>query len=217
MRVVIADDAVLIRSGLVVLLREAGIEPVGEAGDVVELMHLVRTTEPDAAIVDIRMPPSHTDEGIRAAAEIRREHPGVGVLVLSQYTESTYALRLVEQSPEGVGYLLKDRVTHGGVLADALRRVVSGECLVDPTIVTRLLARARQHNPLDQLTEREREVLALMAEGRSNGAICGVLHLSPKTVETHVSRVFSKLGLAEQPHGHRRVLAVLVYLRQGSP
>ncbi len=217
MRVVIADDTVLIRSGLATLLSEAGIQTVGEAGDARELMQLLRQVDVDAAIVDIRMPPSHGDEGIRAAAEIRREHPGVGVLVLSQYTESSYALRLVEQSPSGVGYLLKDRVTHFGILADALARVVAGECLVDPTIVTSLLARARRHNPIDLLTEREREVLRLMAEGHSNGTICGQLHLSPKTVETHVSRVLSKLGLDEHVDGHRRVLAVLMFLRQGQP
>jgi DNA-binding NarL/FixJ family response regulator len=196
-RVVIADDAALIRSGLVTLLRDAGMDPVGEAGDAADLLHLVRTLKPDAAVVDIRMPPGHSDEGILAAAQIRREHPEVGVLVLSQYTESSYALRLVEQSPAGVGYLLKDRITDVGVLTDALRRVVSGECLVDPTIVTQLLARARQHDPLEALTDRERQVLALMAEGRTNGAICQLLSLSPKTVETHISRVFGKLGLAE--------------------
>jgi DNA-binding NarL/FixJ family response regulator len=215
MRVVIADDAVLIRSGLLTVLKDAGIEVVGEACDAAELLHLVNVCTPDAAIIDIRMPPTHTDEGILAAREIRAEHPTVAVLVLSQYVESSYAMRLVEENPAAAGYLLKDRIAHASTLADALARVVAGECVVDPTIVTRLLARARRRSPLDALTAREREVLALMAEGRSNAAICHLLSLSPKTVETHVSRVFTKLGLLEQPDGHRRVLAVLTYLRQG--
>jgi DNA-binding NarL/FixJ family response regulator len=216
-RVVVADDSALIRAGLAMLLREAGLELVGEAGDADALMRLLGTSPADAAIIDIRMPPSFGDEGIQAAARVRREHPGTGVLVLSQYTESSYAMRLVEENPTGVGYLLKDRVTNASILGDALQRLVSGECLVDPTIVTRLLARSRHQDPVDRLTDREREVLALMAEGRSNGSICALLHLSPKTVETHVSRVFSKLGLGEEADGHRRVLAVLAYLRQTTP
>jgi DNA-binding NarL/FixJ family response regulator len=217
MRVVIADDAVLIRSGIATLLWEAGIEPVGLASDAGELIDLVETTTPDAAIVDIRMPPTHTDEGIVAARKIRQEHPGVAVLVLSQYVESSYAMRLLEEDPGGMGYLLKDRIVHAATLTDALRRVVAGECVVDQAIVGRLLARARQHSPLDTLTPREQDVLALMAEGRSNSGICQLLTLSPKTVETHVNRVFMKLGLADQGQGHRRVLAVLAYLRQGAP
>ena len=217
MRVVIADDAVLIRAGLATLLRDAGIEVVAQAGEAGELLRLLRTATPDAAILDIRMPPSHTDEGIVAARMIREEHPDVAVLVLSQYLESSYAMRLLEENPAAVGYLLKDRISHPSSLTDALSRVVAGECLVDPAIVGRLLARARRRSPLDELTAREREVLALMAEGRSNAGICQLLTLSPKTVETHVNRVFGKLGLAEETDGHRRVLAVLTYLRQGSP
>jgi DNA-binding NarL/FixJ family response regulator len=217
MRVVIADDAKLIRSGLATLLAEADIESVGEAGSADELLGLVATLRPDAVIVDIKMPPSHTDEGIRAAWDIRRDHPDVAVLVLSQYVESSYAMRLLEDSPAGLGYLLKDRIAHAASLADALMRVTDGETVVDPVIISRLLSRARHKNPLDALTAREREVLTLMAEGRSNAAIGRLLFLSPKTVETHVSRVFSKLGLHEQADDHRRVLAVLAFLRQGSP
>jgi DNA-binding NarL/FixJ family response regulator len=216
-RVVIADDAVIVRSGLAALLAEAGMEVVGEAGDGERLLHLVRDAAPDAAVVDIRMPPSHTDEGIQAAHRIRRDHPAVGVLVLSQYLDSSYALRLVEDNPTRVGYLLKERIADGATLEDALRRIVAGECLVDPTIVRRLLARARRHSGIDDLTPREREVLALMAEGRSNRALCDLLALSPKTVETHVSRIFAKLGLLDEFDGHRRVLAVLAYLRRGAP
>jgi DNA-binding NarL/FixJ family response regulator len=216
-RVVIADDAVLVRTGIATVLQEAGIDPVGQASNADELLDLVQKTSPDAAVVDIRMPPSHTDEGILAARKIRQEHPSVAVLVLSQYVESSYAMRLLEEDPAGMGYLLKDRIVHPVTLTDALRRVVAGECVVDQAIVGRLLARARQHSPLDALTPRERDVLALMAEGRSNGGICDALALSPKTVETHVNRVFMKLGLIEQGQGHRRVLAVLAYLRQGAP
>jgi DNA-binding NarL/FixJ family response regulator len=214
-RVVIADDAALIRSGLATLLAEAGIETVGQAGDAEALLRLVGRVQPDAAVVDIRMPPGHSDEGIVAAGRIRNDHPSVAVLVLSQYLESSYAIRLVQENPSGVGYLLKDRIAHAATLADALHRVVAGECVVDPAIVRRLLTRARRHDPLDGLTPREREVLALMAEGRSNGSICQALTLHPKTVETHVSRVFTKLGLSEDVDGHRRVLAVLAHLRRG--
>ena len=217
MRVVIADDAVLIRSGLAAMLTEGGIETVGQATNASELLDLVASTAPDAAVVDIRMPPTHTDEGIVAARRIRALHPDVAVLVLSQYVDSSYAMRLLQQSPTAVGYLLKDRILDVSTITDALRRLVAGECLVDPAIVARLLSRARQHTPLDDLTAREREVLGLIAEGRSNRAICDLLFLSPKTVETHVNRIFSKLGLVEAADGHRRVLAVLAYLRQGSP
>jgi DNA-binding NarL/FixJ family response regulator len=216
-RVVIADDAVLIRSGVATLLAESGIETVAQAADAEELLRLVARTTPDAAVVDIRMPPTHTHEGLHAARRIRREHPGVAVLLLSQYLDAGYALRLAEDNPAGVGYLLKDRIAHAATLADALHRLVAGECVVDPTIVSRLLARARVHNPLDDLTPREREVLSLMAEGRSNATIGRLLSLQSKTVETHVSRVFSKLGLVEEADGHRRVLAVLAYLRAESP
>ncbi|HWJ53391.1 MAG TPA: response regulator transcription factor [Propionibacteriaceae bacterium] len=217
MRVVIADDAVLIRTGLTTLLRESGIEVVGEAADAPTLLRLVDVIVPDAVVVDIKMPPAYTHEGIQAAWSIRQNHPEIAVLVLSQYLESSYALMLLQDNPHGLGYLLKERIAHGATLHDALTRVVAGECVVDPTIVSRMMARARRDDPLAVLTSREREVLTLIAEGRSNAAISRLLFLSPKTVDTHIGRVFSKLGLMEQPDDHRRVLAVLTYLRQGSP
>jgi DNA-binding NarL/FixJ family response regulator len=214
MRVVIADDSMLQREGLARLLTEAGFEVVGTMATADELLARIGLLRPDVAIVDIRMPPTHTDEGIVAAQGIRRSHPGVGVLMLSQYLESGYAARLLEEVPEAAGYLLKDRVSDIAVLADALRRVGEGECVVDPTIVSRLMHRPRQHDPLDQLTERELEVLALMAEGRSNHAIGQSLYLSPKTVEFHVRLIFQKLGLEQSADDHRRVLAVLAFLRR---
>ena len=213
MRVVIADDEVLLREGLERLLLEAGFDVVGKVGTADELLRKVELTRPDVAIVDIRMPPTHTDEGIVAAQEIRRSHPEVGVLVLSHHLESHYAMRLIEQHPGGAGYLLKQRVSNLGVLTDALGRLRDGECVVDPTIVARLVQRARPARQLAELTEREREVLALMAEGRSNKAICAQLFLSPKTIEAHVKHIFQKLGLDESADDHRRVLAVLAYLR----
>ena len=213
MRVVIADDEVLLRDGLDRLLTEAGFDVVGKAGTPRELRREVELARPDVAIIDIKMPPTHTDEGLVAAEEIRASHPDVGVLVLSHYLESHYAMRLLEQHPGGAGYLLKERVSGVGVLADALARVHEGECVVDPTIVSRLLRRARPASPLGQLTEREREVLALMAEGRSNKGICERLFLGPKTVEGHVRNIFAKLGVGESGDDHRRVLAVLSYLR----
>jgi DNA-binding NarL/FixJ family response regulator len=212
-RVVIADDAMLIREGLARLLAEAGFEVVDTAKDADELLRRVASAQPDVAIVDIKMPPTHTDEGLVAADAIRASHPAVGVLVLSQYLESRYAVRLLEQHPERVGYLLKERVSDIAVLADALRRIAEGECVVDPTIVARLFGR-RRDGPLTQLTEREREVLALMAEGHSNTGICGKLFLSPKTVEAHIRHIFLKLALREAPDYHRRVLAVLTFLRE---
>ena len=213
MRVVIADDAMLIREGLARLLAEAGFEVVDTAKDADELLRRVASAQPDVAIVDIKMPPTHTDEGLVAADAIRASHPAVGVLVLSQYLESRYAVRLLEQHPERVGYLLKERVSDIAVLADALRRIAEGECVVDPTIIVRLFGR-RRDGPLTQLTEREREVLALMAEGHSNTGICGKLFLSPKTVEAHIRHIFLKLALREAPDYHRRVLAVLTFLRE---
>jgi len=213
MRVVIADDEVLLREGLERLLLEAGFQVVGKVGTAEELLRKVEVARPDVAIVDIRMPPSHTDEGIVAAQEIRDAPPEVAVLVLSQHLESRYAMRLIEQHPGGAGYLLKQRVSNLGVLTDALERLRDGECVVDPTIVARLFKRARPARELAELTEREREVLALMAEGRSNKAISAQLFLSPKTVEAHVKHIFTKLELAESPDDHRRVLAVLAYLR----
>jgi serine/threonine-protein kinase len=213
MRVVVADDEVLLREGLARLLIEAGFEVVGKVGDPDQLLRTVRQSRPDVAIVDIKMPPTHTDEGLVAAAEIRRRDPSVGVLVLSHYLESRYAMRLLQQHPERVGYLLKERISDVAVLTDAVRRVAEGECVIDPTIVARLMARQRDRGPLTQLTDREREVLALMAEGHSNQGICDKLFLSPKTVEAHVSQIFSKLGFRDARGYHRRVLAVLAFLR----
>jgi DNA-binding NarL/FixJ family response regulator len=212
-RVVIADDEVLLREGLERLLAEAGFDVVGKVGTAEELRRKVDVARPDVAIVDIKMPPTHTDEGIVAAHAIRESHPEVGVLVLSHYLESRYALRLVEQHPGGVGYLLKERVSDLAVLTDALVRLHDGECVVDPTIVARLVNRARPASRLDDLTAREREVLALIAEGRSNRGICDRLYVSPKTVEAHVKHIFTKLGVDESADDHRRVLAVLAFLR----
>ena len=213
MRVVIADDEVLLREGLERLLVEAGFDVVGKVGTADELYRKIEVARPDVAIVDIRMPPTQTDEGIVAAQEIRRSHPEIGVLVLSHHVESRYAMRLIEQHPGGAGYLLKQRVSNLAVLTDALERLREGECVVDHTIVARLVQRARPARQLAELTEREREVLALMAEGRSNKAICAQLFLSPKTIEAHVKHIFMKLGIDESADDHRRVLAVLAYLR----
>ena len=213
MRVVIADDEMLLREGLARLLTDAGIDVVGKATNAAELLRTVRLAAPDVAIVDIKMPPSHTDEGLVAAADIRSSHPEVGVLVLSHYLESTYAMRLLAEHPERVGYLLKARVSDIAVLADALRRIAEGECVLDPTIVARLVNRPRERSPLSELTDREREVLGLIAEGLSNQAIGLPLFLSPKTIETHIRQIFIKLGLSEAPDSHRRVLAVLTFLR----
>jgi DNA-binding NarL/FixJ family response regulator len=213
MRVVIADDEVLLREGLARLLTEVGVEVLGLVGDQPSLTRSVALDRPDVAVVDIKMPPTHTDEGLIAAAEIRRRYPEVGVLLLSHYLDSRYAIGLLEQHSGGVGYLLKERVSHIQVLMDALQRVADGESVVDPTIVSRLMTRQRRSGHLDKLTDREREVLALMAEGMSNSRIAQSLALSGKTVERHVGHIFDKLALAESPDQHRRVLAVLAWLR----
>jgi DNA-binding NarL/FixJ family response regulator len=211
---VIADDAPLVREGVARLLAENGVEVVAQVADADTLVACVRDLRPDVALVDIRMPPTHTDEGLRAARDIRSRYPNTAVLVLSQHLEPEYALRLVEERPERVGYLLKERVGRVEQLLDALERVAAGECVVDRAVVEELLARRRHVDPLDQLTPREREILALMAEGRSNRGICRALWLSPKTVETHIRGAFAKLGLSDAPEDNRRVLAVLAYLRR---
>ena len=214
-RVVLADDSVLLREGLVRLLTEAGFEIVGQCGTADELLALVRSTMPDVAVVDIRMPPTHTNEGLVAADAIRSEHSGrVAVLVLSQYVEIDFALRLVTEGEGGVGYLLKDRVADVRDFAESVRRVAGGGSVIDPEVVSLLVNRRRARGPLDDLTEREREVLALMAEGRSNQAVCDRLFVTPKTVEAHIASIFSKLELLPAPDDHRRVLAVLAYLRK---
>ena len=213
MRVVIADDSVLLREGVSRLLAEAGFEVVGQAGEVDELLREVAEKEPDVAIVDIRMPPTHTDEGLRAARELRRGHPSLGVLVLSQYVRPSYAFELLAEDARGVGYLLKDRVSDLRELSDAVRRVGEGGSVLDPSVVSQLVGRRRQgHNPIDDLTERERQVLALMAEGRSNRAIAERLVITDRTVEKHVRSILGKLHIAGSPDDHRRVLAVLAYL-----
>ena len=212
MRVVVADDVMLTREGIVRLLRDAEIDVVAQAENADELLRHVQLARPDAAIVDIRMPPTHTDEGLVAAQRIRRDHPAVGVLVLSQYVEPSYALRLLEEHPERVGYLLKERVFDVAILVDALRRIADGETVVDPTIVSRLLGRGRRDDPLAALTAREREVLGLLAEGLSNKAIAARLFVTERTVEAHVKQIFLKLRLQTSPDS-RRVLAVLAYLR----
>jgi DNA-binding NarL/FixJ family response regulator len=216
MRVVVADDVMLTREGIVRLLEEAGVEVVAQAEDAEGLLREVRLKRPDVAIADIRMPPSHTDEGLVAAQRIRAEHPDVAVLVLSQYVEPSYAMRLLEEHPERVGYLLKQRVFDVAVLIDALRRIGDGETVIDPTIVSRLVGRQRRQDPLAELTQREREVLSLVAEGLSNRAIASRLFVTERTVEAHVKQVFQKLRLAVNPDSHRRVLAVLACLRSDS-
>jgi DNA-binding NarL/FixJ family response regulator len=215
-RVVVAEDTMLTREGIVRLLEEAGIEVVGQAEDADTLMRHVRLERPDAAIVDIRMPPTHTDEGLRAAQSIRTEHADVGVLLLSHYVEPSYALRLIEDHPERIGYLLKERVFDVALLVDALRRITDGESVIDPTIVSRLVGRRRRQDPLGELTEREREVLALVAEGLSNRAIAARLFITERTVEQHVKQILQKLRLEVNPESHRRVLAVLAYLQSAA-
>jgi DNA-binding NarL/FixJ family response regulator len=213
LRVAVADDAVLFREGLARLLADAGFEVTATVGDADALLRQVDAEPPDVAVVDIRMPPTHTTEGLEAARTLRARHPAVGVLVLSAHVETAYALQLVESGATGAGYLLKERVTDLDELTDAVRRVAAGGLVVDPSVVAALVGRRRVRSPLDTLSERERDVLAVMAEGRSNQAISERLYLSPKTVEAYVRAVFTKLGLYQTADDNRRVLAVLTFLR----
>jgi DNA-binding NarL/FixJ family response regulator len=213
MRVVIADDAVLLREGAARLLAEAGHEVVAQAGDAEELLRKVRAHRPDVAIIDVRMPPDNSDDGLRAALTIRAELPDIGILLLSQYVEERYLAQLLARGGEGVGYLLKDRVAEVERLADAVERVAAGGSVLDPEVVAQMLGRSRDEGPLDSLTAREREVLAGMAEGRTNRAIAAELFVSERAVERHVTNIFNKLDLPTGEQDHRRVLAVLAYLR----
>jgi DNA-binding NarL/FixJ family response regulator len=213
MRVVIAEDSVLLRAGLERLLADGGLEVVGTVGDGPGLIAAAAALRPDIAIVDVRMPPTHTDEGLRAALEVRRLVPQTRILVLSQYVEERYALELIGASAEGVGYLLKDRVADVSEFLAAVRRVAGGGTALDPEVVAQLLGRRRRGSPLGALSPREREVLGLMAEGRSNAAIAAELVVTEGAVEKHISSIFAKLGLPDTPSDHRRVLAVLTYLR----
>ena len=213
MRVVIAEDQALLRQGVVRLMMDAGFDVVAEAADAPDLVRKVAAHKPDVAIVDIQMPPDNTDDGLRAALEIRARQPEVGVLVLSQFVEERYALDLIGGSAEGVGYLLKDRVADFAAFADAVRRVGDGGSALDPAVVGRMLGRKRRNDPLDALTAGERKVLELMAEGRSNRGIAEALVVTSHAIEKHVTNIFAKLGLGEAPEDHRRVLAVLAFLR----
>jgi len=212
MRIVIAEDSVLLREGAVRLLADAGFDVVGQAGDGEELLRKVRAHKPDVAVVDIRMPPTHVDEGLKAARVIREELPGTGVLVLSQYVEERYAVELLAEGADGVGYLLKDRIAEIDRFVDAVRRVGEGGSVLDPEVVAHMLGRRERDDPLESLTPREREVLALMAEGRTNRAIASELIVSERAVERHVTSIFGKLDLPAGQDDHRRVLAVLTYL-----
>jgi DNA-binding NarL/FixJ family response regulator len=212
-RVVVAEDSVLLREGIARLLGERGFEVVGQAADAEDLMRKVGAHRPDIAIVDIRMPPTNTDDGLRAALRIRGEHPDTGVLVLSAYVEETYALELISDSAAGIGYLLKDRIADVDAFVDAVRRVAAGGSALDPEVVARLVGRSRREDPLESLTPREREVLELMAEGRTNAAIAESLVVTERAVEKHVTSIFGKLDLVPAAEDHRRVLAVLTFLR----
>jgi DNA-binding NarL/FixJ family response regulator len=216
MRAVIAEDSVLLRAGLIRLLSEAEIEVVGEAGDAEDLLRKTRAHKPDVVITDIRMPPGQSDEGLRAAQVIRGEMPEVGVVVLSQYVEERYVMELLGESPDGVGYLLKDRVADVDRFVQAVERVAEGGSALDPEVVSHMLGRRRREDPLDELTPREREVLGLMAEGFSNSAIAARLVVTERAVEKHVTNIFGKLGFTSEPDHHRRVLAVLAYVRSAA-
>lgn len=213
MRVALADDAAVLRAGLARLLGDAGVEVVAQVDSAEQLLAAVDEQQPDVAIVDIRMPPTWSDEGITAADAIHRRHPHVGVLLLSQYVEAEYALRLLERAEERTGYLLKERMLDLSDLLDALDRITAGETVIDPTLVTQLIGRHRSHSPLDDLTPREREVLSLMAEGLTDRGIAERLYLTPNTIETHVRHILGKLGLQATPNDNRRVRAVIAYLR----
>jgi DNA-binding NarL/FixJ family response regulator len=213
LRAVIAEDTVLLREGLRRLLADAGLDVAGTAGDAVELVRLVGTLRPDVVLADVRMPPTQTTEGLQAALQIRRQWPGTAVVVVSQHVETSHLFELLADDPRGIGYVLKDRVADIAQFTDTIRRVASGESVIDPEVVARLVARPRRDSPIQTLTDRELAVLAKMAEGRSNHAIASQLYLSVKTVEAHVGTMFAKLGLAPAPDDHRRVLAVLTYLR----
>ena len=213
LRVVIAEDAVLLREGLRRVLTDAGLDVAGVAGDADDLLRLVSASRPDVVLTDIRMPPAQSTEGLQAALEIRRRWPGTAVIVLSQHVETEHLFELLAGDPRGIGYVLKERVADLAQFSDAIRRVAAGESVIDPQVVSRLVARPRRDSPLQTLTERELAVLGLMAEGRSNHAIAAQLFMSPKTVETHVGNLFAKLGLLPAAEDHRRVLAVLTYLR----
>lgn len=215
LRVVLAEDSVLLREGLMRLLGDTGFEVVDAVGDAETFLRSVETHRPDLVVVDVRMPPTFTDEGVRAALVVRRQYPDVAVLVLSQYVEENYATELVAARSKGVGYLLKDRVADVREFVEALRRVAAGGTALDPEVVTQLLSRSRRRDPLERLTPRESEVLALMAEGRSNTAIAQALVVTEGAVEKHVSSIFAKLDLPPTEHDHRRVLAVLRWLEHG--
>jgi DNA-binding NarL/FixJ family response regulator len=212
-RVVVADDTMLTREGIARVLGDCGLDVVAAVGDAESLVRSAAEHQPDAAVVDIRMPPTHTDEGIRAVERLREQQPRIGVLLLSHYVEPDYALRLLEDHPGGIGYLLKERVFDPALLVDALGRLRDGETVVDPTIVARVFERRRQKDPLAVLTVRERQVLSLVGEGLSNAALAARLRVTERTVEAHITAIFSKLGLADEPGIHRRVLAVLTFLR----
>ena len=214
LRVVIAEDTVLLREGMSRLLTEAGLDVAGTAGDAAQLLHLAGALRPDVVLTDIRMPPSQTTEGLQAAVQIRRQWPGTAVVVVSQHVETEHLFELLADDPRGVGYVLKERIADSTQFTDAIRRVAAGESVIDPQVVSRLVARPRRDSPLQTLTERELAVLALMAEGRSNQAIAGQLYMSPKTLETHIGNMLAKLGLPPATEDHRRVLAVLTYLRR---
>ena len=217
MRIVVAEDNLLTREGIVHLLTRAGHEVVAAVPNADRLLVVVAAEHPDVVVIDVRMPPTHTTEGITAARSILADHPGTGVLVLSQYIEPGYALSLLEERPDGVGYLLKERISDPAILVDALDRIADGESIVDPTIVKTLMDRRRRTGPLDELSDREREVLALVAEGLSNRAISSRLVITERTVESHITRILAKLGVAEGPDVHRRVIAALAFVEGNRP